>query len=488
MKIKLTFFLALAFGTQVHGQQLQTLFSWSVFNNPTDKPYVEVYLTIGGQSVTYAPISASTTKQASVKALLSVTLGEKLIYADKYNILSPTITDSSQKKDFINQHRFPIANGTYSISLELEDNNDSTNNLIIADKLVVNYTDSVAISDITFLESYKKTEAENQFTKNGIELIPYNNNVYLTEQNTLRFYTEVYNADKRLNGEPFIISYSVQNFENENKVSTLSRFSRQQAKNIAVIISEFPLTELPSGNYNLLIEVLSKNNELIASKTAFFQRVNKNYTPKLEDITTTNTQNTFVSTLNEQELTEYIKSLFPISSQAEIQYQKTILADKNTARMQQFFLYFWQKRNPQNPEEAWAKYLVRVKDAQQQFGTQLNRGYETDRGRVFLQYGAPSFINKSEFDRNTWPYEIWQYNITGRQNNRTFVFSLADKGLSTDDYELIHSDAFGEINNPRWQNDLQKRRQTTQQLDRNDPNSTRKQYFGEDNLKRDSDF
>ncbi len=88
-------------------------------------------------------------------------------------------------------------------------------------------------------------------------------------------------------------------------------------------------------------------------------------------------------------------------------------------------------------------------------------GYYTERGRVYLQYGAPSQRSVQNADLNTFPYEIWQYyRLNDRSNgqffsNRKFVF--VNKNIADDCHTLIHSDTRGEIYNDRWRFELTRR-------------------------------
>ena len=82
------------------------------------------------------------------------------------------------------------------------------------------------------------------------------------------------------------------------------------------------------------------------------------------------------------------------------------------------------------------------------YSTPVLYGFETDRGRVYLQYGPPNQLDGNEHDANAYPYEIWQYYKLNSQSNVKFVFCNAD--LASNDYKLIHSDAHGELNDPRW--------------------------------------
>ena len=108
------------------------------------------------------------------------------------------------------------------------------------------------------------------------------------------------------------------------------------------------------------------------------------------------------------------------------------------------------QRDTVNAYEAWLDYLHRVKKSNDLFGTVARQGYETDRGRILLTYGDPSSVIDRPRDSDNLPYQIWHYNTIDRlgQNNIRFVFY--DPTRVSNEYDLIHSNAIGELANPRW--------------------------------------
>ena len=108
------------------------------------------------------------------------------------------------------------------------------------------------------------------------------------------------------------------------------------------------------------------------------------------------------------------------------------------------------------------------------FGSRQVKGYLTDRGRVYLQYGAPNDVKEVPSDPVTLPYEIWDYYYLNNQSNVKFVFY--DPVLTGNDYELLHSNLYGEVQNPNWRMHLVRRIQT--QRDIYDPNPV--DYWGND--------
>jgi hypothetical protein len=85
----------------------------------------------------------------------------------------------------------------------------------------------------------------------------------------------------------------------------------------------------------------------------------------------------------------------------------------------------------------------------QNFGTPSRPGYKTDRGRVYLQYGAPYDIVTSVNEPGAYPYEIWFYTtLPDKQTNIGFAFY--EPSLASNDYILLHSNARGELHDMRW--------------------------------------
>ena len=120
-------------------------------------------------------------------------------------------------------------------------------------------------------------------------------------------------------------------------------------------------------------------------------------------------------------------------------------------------------REQANPEHAWLVYKEQIKKVQYNFGTRIKKGYQTDRGRVYLEYGPPNTRSQQYSEPNTYPYEIWQYyTLKQTQRNKKFVFYAPD--MVTSDFFLLHSDAIGETNNPAWQIVLSGRTQTQRDM------------------------
>jgi GWxTD domain-containing protein len=454
----------------LEAKNLHARFSYTSFYAPEKGPYIETYLSIEGHSANYQLLGPGL-YQASIEASLLFKQGDSIRYFDKFNLLGPETADTlAAVSDFTDLHRISLPNGTYQMELSIRDKNNPGNKPnVVRQEVIINfYSNVISISDIELLSAYKPSEAGSPLVKNGYELIPLVDNFYGQESNHLKFYCEYYHTQSVLGTADFLLTYQIINFESHRIVEANSNFTRQKPKEVGILLSEFDITDLPSGNYNLLVSIRDKDNNLLASKECFFQRSkpiaitadagDMNYM-KLD------VSNTFAAQINNRDsLAEFIRCLFPISSPNENTFAINQLEMADSKLMQQYFYDFWQKRNMQNPELAWLNYKEEVRKVNQSYTVGKKKGYMTERGRVYLKYGAPNQISKAYNEPSTYPYEIWQYYTLSNQSNRKFVFYCPEIGGN--DFSLLHSDARGEVFESQWMVILKRRTETLNDVDK----------------------
>jgi GWxTD domain-containing protein len=164
------------------------------------------------------------------------------------------------------------------------------------------------------------------------------------------------------------------------------------------------------------------------------------------------------SMTNRDSLIEYISCLRPIADMVEQRFIDYQVKMAGLDELQNYFMQFWLKRNNVQPGELWRQYKEQVDFVDRNYRTPINRGYETDRGRVYLQYGVPNDIYVSKHEPNAYPYEIWHYYRIKNENNKKFIFY--NPNIAGKEYELLHSDLTGEIKTPNWERLLSKRNNT----------------------------
>ena len=85
------------------------------------------------------------------------------------------------------------------------------------------------------------------------------------------------------------------------------------------------------------------------------------------------------------------------------------------------FRAFWDRRDPTpgTPRnEGMEEYYYRVAYANERYSRLRDSGWNTDRGEVYIRFGAPDFVEEHPFNYGTDPYQIWYYNGQGRR----FIF------------------------------------------------------------------
>jgi len=121
--------------------------------------------------------------------------------------------------------------------------------------------------------------------------------------------------------------------------------------------------------------------------------------------------------------------LWPISGSLERDWEINQTIKKDPELLKNFIVDFWQKRagDSLDPLQMWLSYYVKVIEVNKMFKCGKQKGYYTDRGRCYLQYGPPDQRIRQPSEPNSYPYEIWQYyrikdNSTGQfYSNKKFV-------------------------------------------------------------------
>jgi GWxTD domain-containing protein len=450
-KILIIFLLGIFINT-TNADGLKAYLSYAAFNTPENVPYLETYLTVKGSSVKHV-VNEKGLYQGTVEVQIIFRKNDSIVNFAKYELSGPKITDTlTGVLNFLDVQRYSLGNGDFDIEFKINDKNTIDEPIMSFDQYAIDFpeTDNY-FSDIELLQSFEKSEDHNNLTRNGYHLTPYIFNYYPANTSKISFYTELYNNKITEDNESFLLSYYLRPFKINTKMEKFSFISRKNAETVNPLMATIDISDLPSGNYFLVMEARNKNNEIIASKETFFQRYNPAVKLNITDIYTLDPTNTFVKELNSHDtLAMFISWLKPISTDVERAFSQSLLKpDANIDEMQKYFLNFWSVRNSAKPLDAWMEYKINAERVNNTYKTQNTPGYDTDRGRVYLQYGVPNSISQSYNEPNAFPYEIWHYyQLPDNQRNKKFVFYTQE--FATNDFELIHSDAIGELNNYKW--------------------------------------
>lgn len=448
-------------------------------NKSSENVYVEIAITMNASSLKKKKISQQE-YVCAIQGIIEIWKDSTLIKLDTFIVKSPVSKDSTGVPDFIYLKRYWINNHQqYTLQLKVKDFFDKTKMEYCARKnFYANFDENkVCLSSILFIDTLEKSDKVDMFYRYGYSVIPYNTNYFNEYFSQIKFLCEIYNTEKVLGKEElFMIKYFIRDKDSKKNLEQFGGFKKMKASKVNVWIGSVNIKELPSGNYDLIVEVRNKQNEILNTQIAYFQR--KNYAGVVA--LGVNDEVLFGKTNNIDSLKMLVEALWPIANNLEKEWIVNQALARDATMMKNFIVEFWNRRaaDTTSSVKLATGYYSNLNYVMKNFKCGKIASYYTDRGRVYLQYGAPNQRVVQMSEPGAYPYEIWQYYriydaSTGQFfSNKRFVF--VNKGIADDCYILIHSDMKGEINNPNWQREIMK----YEVYNPNDPYQQQKLNYG----------
>lgn len=442
-----------------------------------DQSVLETYYVFSGNSVTLIP-NEEGLPQGSIRVEISFYQKDSLTGMHAFMIRTPAGGDVQQF--FTHTERVGIEPGIYDVHLKVTDHNNENESHNFNVRINLNGPEKAGLSDVNILAEFQKAQPGSLISRAGYDLIPFvpkGSFVFSDNMPKLQFYTELYNrtsADDTI--YPFITKFYIERAEEPGPLPRLSGFQRiDRTTEVTPMLKSFDISDLPSGNYFFVIEVISQKNKIMDSQSIYFQRINAETESQLAYMEVDKSQiseqlkGTFVDLyINEDSILSFVDFLHPIADFQERRAIESLTEEADTEKLKLFFYTFWSKKHPFDAYEKWNNYYAEVRHVNKLYGMRVLPGYQSDRGRIYLQYGPPSLVEDRRFETGTYPFEIWQYdqlksNSTRDQIDRIFVF--VDREVNTNRYRLVHSTAQGERYNEFWMRELQPGRQVGETFD-----------------------
>jgi len=317
-------------------------------------------------------------------------------------------------------------------------------------------SDGAVISDLTLATNIQPSDdKESPFYKNGLIVRPNANQLYGQGLTQLFFYAETYNvrAIPGIGEDYTIFSYVAE----ANVPSPLPGYSRRFERPVRspdVVVGAFDLKELPSGSYFLRFVILNDENESVAEQSRKFFVYNPAVKRDEPVAVQTPFESSVFATLSEEDIEREMELIELVASDSERSRAKRI---RDLDEKRRFLMSFWQVRdpNPNTPGNAFRdEFYQRLQYANERYTASYVEGWKTDRGRVLLKHGLPSAIDPHLYERDSVPYEVWEYNNIPGEGQAVFVF--ADRS-GFGQFDLVHSTVTGETTLPDWRDALRRR-------------------------------
>jgi GWxTD domain-containing protein len=450
-----------------------------------ESQYIEINLFVVGSTVTYAPVD-SVLSQAAVEVIVLFKQEGAIVRYDKFRLNSP---QSARPRDFIDLKRYSLEAGRYDLEVSLQDLNREDNSKKFTSSFNIDYQQAgVLLSDVQLLSVVEAAEMEGPFVKNGyhMEALPFN--FYGKNAEKLIFYAEIYQADEAI-GDDFMVSYLIERVDGSGKAeSIMVGHKRRSPAPVTVLLFNLDIVKLESGNYRLAVEVRNRHKELLARKETPFQRSNPFLNADPVSLASVPLEDEFVSKLTPEELRYSLKAIAPVVPRNEVEWLNQLIKEGSLEAQRLFLFSYWSKKSPTRPEQPYLAYMDIANALDKMYRSGFGHGFETDRGYIYLKYGRPDDIVKEDNDPAAPPYEIWVYNSFPATNQTNIRFIFYNPSLAPNDFQLLHSTARGELNNPQWE--IQLYRNSPNQIQGNDPfGATEMQdNFGRQARRRLNDF
>ena len=437
--------------------QVDAIMSLKRFNAPSS-PYIESYLKIFSGSINFGKNDfGGVYYQIEVTQLLR--LDSNIVDYKKYILKSGDTSSNNVLEHLIDLQRFYVSNDkAYTLEIEIKDLLDLEGRVFKLEKdFEVHFSDNeILFSDIELIESYAKANNLSKIAKSGYDIIPLVDEFISNDFLKIAYYTELYNTKNVLDsGEKYLLVQYIENYDNKSRSDKYFRMKRYSSTSTQPILNLWDIEDLPTGNYSIVVQARNRENKLIGEKKIRFQRLNLKNNIQISDLNQQDYIGSFASNIPKDSLDEQIKRMSPIASELEQSTIKNQLNALNEKMKREFIFKFWENQNKNDPEKEWRDYTRKINYAQHQYGSRRMKGYDTDRGRIYLKYGLPNSLNDYPSSDNLYPYQVWHYYRAGKYNNKTCIFYAPN--MIGNQYQLLHSDIPGEIIDVNWKRTLKRK-------------------------------
>ncbi|MFA5833376.1 MAG: GWxTD domain-containing protein [Bacteroidota bacterium] len=452
-KVSFVFMLACSLYAQQR-PEFKLQYDIARFRGDDEHVYVEVYYGFDVSLLTYVRKTTDLQSEVIASVIFKRSADDSIVARQAWRVpFSVTDTTMLQNSRMYNDiFGFYLPPDVYRAYIVVKDvnNNAISDSLSVLLDVKLTSTETIALSDVELAASINQIERDstNRFYKNTFEVKPNPSRMFGIQQPVLFYYIEAYNLKKNIS-DYYYTKAIISNAIGKEVINHEKPKRRVNDSNVEVGMMK--VNSLRTGVYTFHY-VITDSIDLKQYSTSkkFFV-----YNPTLPNDTTLNTVSSNVdasefATMSEQEIDKEFEQSRYIATKSEIEQYKrynTVIAKRKA------LFDFWTNRDddratPENEQRQ--EYFKRVTFANGHYKTGFREGWKTDRGRVYIIYGAPDDVERHANELDKKPYEIWTYNSI--QGGVSFIFGDRT-GFS--DYILLHSTHRSELHDENWQRQLQ---------------------------------
>ena len=395
---------------------------------------------------------------------LSVNDSTRNYFAERLDFNTPEVSDSAGfRQSFSAWKTIVLPAGKFKVEMLVFDafSSDTSREQLVFSVNMADARQAPVLSDLLFLEPSAFRKGIPVFEQNASAIR--NTDFYTKNDSLISLYAEAHGFMSRFSpGATLVSRLRILRRGSRESMDEFGKISRIKSTAAMAWITELSIRNLPSGNYSLNWDILDSTGKTVAAISRNFQRSN----PGLEEFSSLKeaaglppdlvTELKGIPTENCRHL---VASLFPISGSSDQPTIDYLRKSGSEQELRNFMASFWSKKTPSASLNSFRRFRNLVAEADHKYATQTMKGYQTERGRVYIQYGKPDLMENEQSDRyrkamtnlNTIPYEVWYYYSLDepiKQTDVMFVFVQQNRGNFN--YRLLHSSAIGEVRNTEW--------------------------------------
>ena len=354
---------------------------------------------------------------------------------------------------FVHQVRAEVKPGEYELVVSVPADPSAQRDRALEmrrDVMVTDYVDGreAMLSDVQLASSIAPGATEgSSFYKHGLTVRPNVNRLFGGALGQLFYFAEAYHTDEAAD-EYVVRTYISPHDQQEPVDDALAKRDVRASRARDVIVGSFDISDLPSDSYFLRMALLDDDGEVVVEQAKKFFVYNPEVERRALAVDAVPADTTVFTALTDEELEREVGIVRYLATDREQDRAKRVSTAEGR---RQFLQDFWRKRDPQPRtavNEAREQFLQRVAYIDERYGGQIREGWETDQGRVLIQYGDPLAIERNPVGgSSTLPYVIWEYDNIPGEGRSVFVF-VDREGFGV--YDLIHSSVPGERKTPGW--------------------------------------
>mgnify|MGYP001158293238 FL=1 len=447
--LKLLFFLIIS--QNLYGfdkKQITVDVDHAVFKKNNKENILEIYISFDESTLNYTKLNDKWTSNLIANIEIFKKRNKKI--KDLSFSISHTIDNIDSLKGNIfyqNVFKVLINNDAVNFKTDIFDKENSANKINFRSQLnQINITrgnNYISDIEIAYLIKNKSKNSFEPFIKDSIEIIPNPSKNFGKENKNLYYYLEVLNIKQKalsnIGIQVFVKDLSGKKIISENYDKVLN-------ENINQLFGMISVDNLINGEY--LLEVVFED-----SMGVYMLGKQKKF----------NIVSDFIASTNSTKLSniEFLKAKIGIKSLESLDEEFKIIKHFATGREKRnykkltsheekvdFLTEFWNLMDPDPStidNESRNETMIRVGFVNKKYTVGLKKGFETDRGRVYIVYGKPDEIMRDQYDGDIRPNEIWRYhNIEGG-----VIFVFCDVNGSSN-FRLIHSTHSNELQNYKF--------------------------------------